>query len=215
MVRLNVGGIEHVTTVGTLVSCGTGSVLHDIGVKWKESHEQSAPVYLDRCGEIFSHVLQYVRTMRVGVPVLPKSPELRLALTVEARAFRMQNLLLALRKVDDDLRGIIIVVGKLVTIRGAGGVVEKQKGKFSVNATKNVNTADVQCLRGLDEEVIGKNFDDRVTDVIREICRVTNYLLRNTSASDVAMPAGTKSDYPWDKSLHVHSITLTFAPPDS
>lgn len=93
IVRLNVGGCRFDTTRGTLQSdCGSMlGRMFDKDQPFNLALDEEGCVFIDRDGDTFRHVLQFLRSGR-----LPKSLDARLALAAEADFFQLSMLTAAL-----------------------------------------------------------------------------------------------------------------------
>ena len=100
-VKLNVGGERYTTTVGTLTR-KAGTHLNEIfSGEWQlELDDLDKSIFIDRNGQIFAYVLEYLRTDTVADEVLDNEI-LRHSLATEAKYFSLTDLMKILTDADE------------------------------------------------------------------------------------------------------------------
>lgn len=212
VVRLNVGGIEFVTTAGTLLWCGESSVLHRLANTYlDQSQGTGIPVQplLDRDPDIFAHLLKYLRSVRFGTGTLPSDSHLRNALLVESRALRIPSLEADIEKIRlaEAVRRIVICEKHLIYVNGTA-----VSGHFSIAGRRN----SAGWFGSFSEEQLTRSFQDRMSQLVVEKAtpnrnnpgmKLESTVTASTVAHDgVAVEAGTEVI----RLRHIHTVTLTF-----
>lgn len=92
VLALNVGGTHYTTTLSTLLSQDKSYFTSLLSGDWAETGQNE--LFIDRDGELFKHILRYLRASPEGqsqlVQTLPKSEQVLLA--EEARFFQLHHL---------------------------------------------------------------------------------------------------------------------------
>mmetsp|Transcript_32885 Transcript_32885/g.92091 ORF Transcript_32885/g.92091 Transcript_32885/m.92091 type:complete len:556 (-) Transcript_32885:34-1701(-) len=90
VIRLDVGGVQFTTSLSTITSEKNSMLAAMFSGRWMESYDHSGQVFLDRDGETFRHILNWLRSKRV--PRLKHTSDYD-NLIAEARYFQLDGLL--------------------------------------------------------------------------------------------------------------------------
>lgn len=73
IIPLNVGGQRFVSTSTTLAASEDSFFSRLLGAEGSQRGE----IFIDRCGRLFSHILEHLRALRYGEPAasLPRNPD--------------------------------------------------------------------------------------------------------------------------------------------
>jgi hypothetical protein len=100
-VVLNVGGSRYTTNIDTLTREKDTFFTDCFSRDWEqESDNHDRSIFVDRNGQIFTYILEYLRTNAVEDDVI-NNELLRQSLMIEARYFRLQNLINILTNAEE------------------------------------------------------------------------------------------------------------------